>query len=415
VELNLTVAAFGLVLIFSFGTILTLSSSSLVWADLITPGHEEPHRRTEEESESRLSVEGGFYHEEKNFKKDRFVEDSDIRDLKNERFTAAYLKLDYKTPEYFDLNFGIGVTGYTFINDKIEEDPEAGDRENFLLRELYLQYNLSKTSFTLGRHEIGGTTFVGFYFEAFSITSHELEDVDLIFVAAKKTAEVDLPDIMDFRDVDFGNSDVGDTFYILEVTWRALPDLFSMTPYYLRQADLFDLYGAHLDLMQERKEMTMGLIVDFYMTDEDKENGIRDSEGRVTNTNVYHINPYIRAHGFTLGIGYMEADHDVGAREGDLIDDYFNPLNEGDMIYQPGAETWYGTLQWERDRLILEFAYGDTDYLDDLLPLTEREFDIRTEFEFTENLILEADFAHVDSESPEGSYNKFEIEITYEY
>ena len=414
-KLNLTVAIFGLVLTFFFGMTLMPSGSSMLWADHIIPGHEKLYIGTEDELESRLSGETGFYHEEKNFKRSRFVEDGEIRDLRNERFTAAYLKLDLRTPEYSNLSLGVGVTGYAFINKKIEEDPEAGEREDFFLRELYLQYSLSKTLFKLGRQETGGITFVDFYFEAFSITSHELENVDFIFVAARKTAEVDLPDIMDFRDVDFGNSEIGDTFYILEVTWRALPDLFSLTPYYLRQADLFDLYGVHLDVAQERKEVTLGLRADFYMTDEDRENGIKDSEDRVMDTNIYHINPYLSAHGFTLGVGYMEADHDVGAREGDLIDDYFNPLNEGDMIYQPGAETWYGTVQWERERFILEFAYGDTDYLDDQRSLTEREFDIRTEIEFTENLILEADIAHVDSDSPEGSYDKFEFEITYEF
>ncbi len=384
-------------------------------ADAMTADAQETERMADAEASSPLSGEVGFYHEEKDFSRDRFVEDEEQRDLPDERFTAAFLKLDYETPEYLNFTLHVGATGYLFINEAIREDPENANRKDLLFRELYLQYDWSKTSLKLGRQEIGGTTFEDFYFEAFSLTSLELENVAFVFVAAKKAAEVDLPDIVDFRDVNCDNREAGATFYSVEVTWQALPDLLGVTPYYMRQADLFDLYGAHLEFTQEFHEVVLGLEADYYRTDEDRKNGITNAQGRVTDTNVFHIEPTVSTHGVTLGIGYIEADREVGAREGDLIDDYFNPLNEGDMLYQPGAKTWYGEVFWQWGRFNLGVGYGDTDYRDDLGRLTDREFNVRTELALTEDLLLQADFARVDSEGSEGSFHKFETEITYAF
>jgi hypothetical protein len=384
-------------------------------ADAMTPDAQEAERMADAEASSPLSGEAGFYHEEKDFSRDRFVEDEEQRDLPDERFTAAFLKLDYETPEYLNFTLHVGATGYLFINEAIREDPENANRKDLLFRELYLQYDWSKISLKLGRQEIGGTTFEDFYFEAFSLTSLELENVAFVFVAAKKAAEVDLPDIVDFRDVNFDNHDAGATFYVVELTWKALPDLLGVTPYYMRQTGLFDLYGAHLEFTQEWDEFVLGLAVDYYRTDEDRKNGITNAQGRVTDTNVFHIEPTVSTHGVSLGIGYIEADREVGAREGDLIDDYFNPLNEGDMLYQAGAKTWYGEILWEWGRFNVELSYGDTEYREDLRRLTDREFNVRTELALTEDLLLQADFAHVDSESPEGSFHKFETDITYAF
>lgn len=357
----------------------------------------------------------GFYHEEKDFNRDRFVEDDEMKDLPDERFTAAFLKLDYETPDFYNIRLAAGVTGYLYINDFLPPDPEQGTRKDVLLRELYLEYRWADTAFRLGRQEIDGTTFEEFYFAAFSIASIDWEKVDFIFVAARKTAEVDLPDIIDFRDVDFGNSDLGQTYYIAEVTWRPFPDTLTLTPYYQGQADLFDLYGAHVEFAQEVNTVIMGLAADYYGTREDRKNGIVDAEGRVSDTNIFHIKPYLNMGEATVAVGYMKADRRVGAREGDLIDDYFNPFNEGDMIYQPGARTWFGEFFWEWDRFNVELVYGDTDYNDGLQTLNEREFDIRAAVALGKHLTIQADFARVDSESPEGSFHKFETELTYAF
>lgn len=362
-----------------------------------------------------MQVETGFYHEEKDFNKDQFIEDDQMKDLADERFTAAYVKLDYETPDFFNVRLAAGVTGYTFINEFILQDPELGERRNFLLRELYMETIWANTTFRLGRQEIDGTTFEDFYFEAFSVASLRWENMDLLFAVAKKTAEVDLPDIVDFRDVDFGNSDLGGTFYIFEITWRPLPDGLAFTPYYLRQDHLFDLYGAHVELSREVNTVIIGLAADYYGTHEDRKNGVVDDEGRATDTSIFHVKPYLRVREITLGLGYMETDRKGGAREGDLIDDYFNPLNEGDSIYQPGAKTWYGEVFWEKGPVNLELSYGQTDYRDGLQILTDREFNIRTAIALSHNLLLQAEFAQVKSESSEGSFHKFETELTYAF
>ncbi len=394
---------------------LTFFAGSRLWAESMAPGHTGARIPPGVAKDAGLSGEAGFYHEEKDFNRDRFVEDGEPRDLPDERFTAAFLNLDYRTNVCLNLSLGAGMTGYLFINDAIPPDPETADRRDLLFRDLYLQYEWSRTSVKLGRQEVVGTTFEGFYFEALSIISRELDSVSAVLLAARKAAEVDLPDIIDFRDVNFDNRDAGNTFYLAEFTWHLRPDLVTVTPYYMRQGDLFDLYGTHLEFTQEWPAVVLGLEADYYRTDEDRKNGITDAKGRVRDTSVFHIKPTVSADPLTFGIGYIGANRDVGAREGDLIDDYFNPLNEGDMLYQPGAKTWYGELLWQWGRFNLELGYGHTDYRDELGRLKDREFNIRTELTLAEDLLLEADFARVDSEGPEGSFHKFETEIIYAF
>jgi len=98
-----------------------------------------------------------------------------------------------------------------------------------------------------------------------------------------------------------------------------------------------------------------------------------------------------------------------------VIDDYFNPFNEGDRVYEPDAETWYGSLSYELDNFNAGLIIGRTKYLDDTRRLKEKEFDIKAGLKFLDNFRLETEFAIVDSESNEGDFNLLEVLLTYEF
>ena len=194
-----------------------------------------------------------------------------------------------------------------------------------------------------------------------------------------------------------------------------VPEAVTGTLYYYHHGNLYLLYGSHAELFYPAQDSRFGLYLDAYVTDEDSGNGLRDEQGEVHDSTIWHINPVIEVNDFALSAGYIRAGRAVGAREGGLLDDYFNPFNEGDKVFAPDATTWYGGLSWETDGFALGLVLGTTDYIDDGNPLTEKEFDIRAGLRLLENLILETEVAFVDSMGPEGNYSVLESTFFYEF
>jgi hypothetical protein len=365
----------------------------------------------------RGSFEGviGIYYEFVDHSRDGFVEDDEFIKLDDSDLIVPYFQIDYITPEYYGFSLGVGLTGYTHINGDSGREDKVENFDEFVFHQLYLKYGLSETSLKIGRHELKETVFLSDYYEALSITSEEIENLIFRVALVDEVAEADIDKFIEFQNINRGDETIDDYLYAAEITWDVVPDTIAATLYFYHQGNLYSLYGTHVELLHETEEIGFGLNADFYVTDEDSRNGLRDANEDVRNSDIYHINPFIEFKDFILSAGYIEADRDVGGREGGLIDDYFNPLNEGDKVYEPGGQTWYGSLEYEREDFEIGLIYGKTDYLDDGQRLTEKEFDITASFRFIKRFKLEAEFARVNSESPEGDFSLLEMALTYRF
>ena len=113
--------------------------------------------------------------------------------------------------------------------------------------------------------------------------------------------------------------------------------------------------------------------------------------------------------------GYIETDDRFGAREGDIVDDYFVPLSEGDKVFEPSAETYYFYTEYEHSKYELFAGYGETEYSEDGTALKERELTLSTEIKFNENIALELETSKVRSDSPEGDFSKYQVEFILEF
>lgn len=357
----------------------------------------------------------GMYYQGVENEKDSFVEDGEATELNDSEVVVPFVQAEYLSPQHAGFRAGAGLTAFTHLRNNSETRRDSSDYDKLVVHKLYLQYGVSRTALAVGRQALEDSVFLSEYYEAAVLTSGEANNMSVLLAVVRKFADSDISNYIEFRDINEGDKAAGAMLYAAELTWEAVPESVEATLYYYKQKDLFDLYGAHIELSHETGNFGYGLEADYYATDEDGDNGLSDADGVVKNSYVYHISPLLEAGGFTLAAGFIQAARDVGAREGDVMDDYFNPLNEGDKLYEPDARTWYGALYYESDRLEAGVACGTTRYLDGSRHLREEEYGVKAEWEFVEDWMLAAEFSVVKSEAPEGDYNLAELVLKYEF
>ncbi len=362
-----------------------------------------------------LTGEVGLYYEGVNYKKDHFIEDNEIMELDDSDITAPYFQVDYTTARYSGFSIGAGLTGYEHFDGELDRTDEMDDHDHFVIHRLYLKHEISRTSFTIGRQELEDTVFLSDYYEALSLASKELENLSILLAVVEEVAESDISKFIEFQNINRGEESVDDHLYVAEAAWDVVPEAVAATFYYYHHGNIYDLYGTHVELFYDTDGIGFGMHADAYATDEDSGNGLRSADGSAQASDIYHVNPFIEVGDFTLSAGYIKTDHDAGARVGGLIDDYFNPFNEGDKVYEANAETRYCELFYEKDYFRAGLVSGRTDYLDGSQRLSEKEFDIKADLQLLDNVELRTEFAIVDSESPEGDFNTLEMSLTYKF
>lgn len=399
------------VIIFLFTSLFTLLCSH----DLSAQNNEDNSPDGSERESVLGDIEGklGIYYEGTYYEKDNYTEDGERQDLDDSVLIIPSFQIDYMTQVYYGFGFSAGLTGYARFDDNFNDTMDGHD--HFVVHKLHLTYTISETTISIGRLGFENTTLLDDYYEAISITSEEIDSLSFSFALIKKYADSDPDEFIEFNDVNDDNAFVDDKIYSFELQWNIIPRAMRTALYYQHQGDLYDLYGTHLELSYNMDDIRPGLNADIYATKENREHGLRDTTNNVQDSNIYHLNPFIQVNDVTLSSGYVKADDDVGAREGGVIDDYFNPFNEGNNVYGPEAKTWYAFFSYESEYFSVELIYGNTEYRDDTDHLTDSEFNINSSFSAFGGLNLEAEFAAVKSEEPEGDFQVFEAALVYEF
>ena len=370
-----------------------------------------------------FSGEAGLYYELLEYSKNSFIEDDKIMELNSSDLIVPYLQLEYVSTKFYGFSIGAGVTGYMNFGKKLDtsNDTEGEDisdnqeRDHFVMHELYCRYDISQTTLSLGRQKLEDSIFLSEYYKAFSITSNEIKNLSLFFAIIEEVAESDPGVLIEYNNIDRGEKSIDDYLYVAEATWNIMAEHNLIKFFYYHKGHHYSLYGAHVELFYETDLMGFGLNADIYETREDGRNGLTDDNDNVKNSDIFHISPFFQVNDFTFMAGYIEADRDVGGREGDLLDDYFNPFNEGDKVYDPDARTWYGTLSYETERINTELTYGITDYIDNEQTLTEKEINVNVSVDFMNDFNFETEFSIINSEGIEGNFKILEMALTYEF
>lgn len=364
-----------------------------------------------------LFGEVGIYYELVDYQKDTYVEDGETIEVSDSDLIIPFFHVNMATPTFKGFSLGVGLTGYAYAY--IEHSAGSGKTTDYysklLVHQLYLEYDVSRTWFRIGRMKLENSLLLRDYYEAFSLSSEELNNVFFLFALVESVAESDITKFTEFRNLNRGDKSIDDYLCAVEASWRTEPEVLSTTVYYVYHGRLYNLYGLHLDVSTLTEELDVGVAADAYATKEDEMNGLRDENDRVRDSDVYHINPFVETGNFRLGLGYIKANPDVGARVDGVIDDYFNPFNEGNRIYDPDARTWYASLDYGSETFEAGFVYGRTAYRDSGRRLHESEAALKMGIGFMENYRLETEFSIINSESPEGNYRLLEARIVYDF
>ena len=401
-------------LFFIFCVLITVPVDQTLSAEETTGGTSILHSVKKELKRGILEGETGMYYEALSYDKSSFIEDDETVDLNDSNLVVPFFQVNYITAAYAGIRIGAGLTAYSHIDDNSDRRNSIEDDDDIVVHQLYLGYEISHTFLKIGRMEFEESLLLSDYYEALSLVSEEIENVVLFLAVVDKVAESDIDKFIEFENINGGDDSIDEYLFALETTWNVVPDAIIPTLYYYHQGSLYDLYGAHIKVFHKEKEIGFGVHMDAYATSEDNRNGLKDTDDKVHDSNIYHISPFLEVNDFTLAAGYIDADQDVGAREG-LIDDYFNPFNEGDKVYEPDGETWYSSLSYKSERFSIELVFGRTDYRDDSEPRTEEEFDIKAGLNFLDSFKLETEFANVKSESPEGDVKILEVLFSFEF
>jgi len=401
-------------LFFIFCVLITVPVDQTLSAEETTGGTSILHSVKKELKRGILEGETGMYYEALSYDKSSFIEDDETVDLNDSNLVVPFFQVNYITAAYAGIRIGAGLTAYSHIDDNSDRRNSIEDDDDIVVHQLYLGYEISHTFLKIGRMEFEESLLLSDYYEALSLVCEEIENVVLFLAVVDKVAESDIDKFIEFENINGGDDSIDEYLFALETTWNVVPDAIIPTLYYYHQGSLYDLYGAHIKVFHKEKEIGFGVHMDAYATSEDNRNGLKDTDDKVHDSNIYHISPFLEVNDFTLAAGYIGADQDVGAREG-LIDDYFNPFNEGDKVYEPDGETWYSSLSYKSERFSIELVFGRTDYRDDSEPRTEEEFDIKAGLNFLDSFKLETEFANVKSESPEGDVKILEVLFSFEF
>ena len=127
---------------------------------------------------------------------------------------------------------------------------------------------------------------------------------------------------------------------------------------------------------------------------------------------------------YGLGIGYIQADEDVGV--GNILNNPWDPFGD----YVPGmnindthtdlanSKTWYITGEWQAsDKLYFSAIYGESNTNEGNSEDADfREFRLLAGYDFTDKLSLTGVF--IDQQTTDGTeagYNQFWLDLMYDF
>ncbi|MBF0099633.1 MAG: Opr family porin [Desulfobacterales bacterium] len=340
-----------------------------------------------------------------------YFERKNIHNKPDNGFTALYGEINYTSPVRNDFGFSLGTMGHICLDETTDGDYDAAIQTDLLLRELYLTYQISKTLLRLGRHEIKPMFILDDYYEGLSLTSKSFQNIALHMALVYKFGKSDVDLTQNFKKLNHIYDGVDNYFLAMQMDWNLISKQLNIKPFACILPDGFILYGLHGDYKEKLTHSELwGMVMDYYATDEDKTHGLAN------NTSVYHINAYVQAPLSILSGGVIQSDKSGGTRVGGIIDDYFNPFNEGyPFIYQKDAFTWYGKLMYMKDMYKFTLTYGQGKHDADQLSPKHTEMDIDLTVIFMKKWQLLSNFSRVTVDALIDDYSKLELKLSHSF
>ncbi len=295
----------------------------------------------------------------------------------------------------FNLKYRQNINEFVFnaaaiANFKISEEKDAydDDANKFGVREFNIEYAKDKFSAIIGRQELD-FAWIGDYHDAIMLEYKDGYDVKVGVSRGKIVLDDDAPleDYERIKDKDGENS----ILYFGDLKFEK--ESLKLNPYLFGVKDKFFGYG----IIAEFEKDNFTLLGHYAGSDEEagKDGWIYQIEG---------------GYSFVadLKLGYIQTSKDG---IGSLADygDNINPLEEGNLVYEADAKTFYIGAEKEIDKFTLGAMYGrtDTDALD------EDEINFNVTYAYNDN--LEFEFIYSRTDNDDEKTNNFKGSVTYSF
>jgi len=325
-------------------------------------------------------------------------------DISKNQTLEGYLKIHAESDTESDAGFSMASFGlkyrhsineFTFnaaaiANFKISEEKDAydDDANKFGVREFNIEYVKDKFSAIIGRQELD-FAWIGDYHDAVMLGYKNGYDVKLGVSRGKIVLDDDAPleDYERIKDKDGKSSSL--YFGDLKLKKESL----KLNPYLFGVKDKFLGYGI-IAQFEKKKFKVLG-----HYARSDEEAG---DDGW-----IYQIEGGYSAFA-DLKFGYIQTSKDG---IGSLADygDNINPLEEGNLVYEADAKTFYIGAEKEIKKFKLGAMYGktDTDNLD------EDEINFNLTYAYNDNLEFEFIYSRTDNDNEKT--NNFKGSVTYSF
>ena len=315
--------------------------------------------------------------------------------VSDEEFGNAFLYLNVESGDWKGFKVGVGFTVLTELWENNDGDADAVHGE--LLNLAYINYSAADFSATLGRQEID-LEWIGDYHEAFSLEYTGIKDATITALVTRSIAVAD-PDEISEKFEKILDSDGDDaTGYAVDAKYEGIENV-ALNGYVFGVTDLFKGYGLKVDYDTE----IIGATAHYAGSKEDA-NGADDGA-------IFHGELRGAFAGFTVAGGYIWTDKDAGAASLATLGDNISPLEDGNHVYDPDADTYYVAVGYEYDALSLSALYGNTEYSSD----DETEINVIAGYEILDDLSLEAIFVDVDAEASTDDYTRYQLMLTFAF
>jgi len=235
---------------------------------------------------------------------------------------VGYFDVSYKSDSFRGLSIGLSA----LVGDQVYEDATMLDIDGtgaqlvdaeFLyggdglgrLRDAYIEYICNNIGVKVGRFKLDAPEVIdGDVHKAVQVEINEIENVGITIAAFNEwidnfSVANGISDREDVEDVDGIAPDAKNAVYLIAADITVVPDMLTLSPYYVLQEDAVSIYGAKACISQETEGFKVGLCIDYYETIEDVAGNVMED------ADCYKLYASAAAQGLTVGLGYMKSEN----------------------------------------------------------------------------------------------------------
>ena len=276
----------------------------------------------------------------------------------NTSYIVGSIGLGYETDFYKNFRLVTGFRGaaplyerhknFRTLHGTGDSTERIYEHDRVLLSTLYLEWNAYDTSVKIGRQEMI-TDWIGRFNDGVRITNNSISNLTLDALWTRAQGRASYKEMWGFKSRNKKNEGV----FNVGATYK-FDGGFSAKAYVLHANDVFAGVGSKA--MYDctiNDDWSAGGMIHYAQSDEKK---IKD-DGK-----MFEATAYAKFQDHKLTLGYTKSGKAIGWGSLNLTGDHIVPFEEGDVMYERDAKTFYAMLDTQIEKLNLTALAGTTIY-----------------------------------------------------